>query len=718
MNVITFSRKLKIKNRYDNISLFSLFSLLSFLTAIVFVLPVYASNYLNYLILVISLFFHDMTRNVLPSRCLLFLACILLVGSWVFFFVSRFTHKNNDGNGESSSSETTNHVLRGKKRTTNEYCTSFYKKVCSGDGDKKSVFSLTKENNDALMLTLINETQLYHSCKAYVNDDGNGLRGASISVLEYVDVAIKEGLPFIVYVNVDKMLHKSNYTLSLNYDPVFCITYDSSIKKTAVDVWAPWKSVCSKARGKGLYDNVDYRGFSIDNSRSGATVDESFGYYDLNALCVFDPIENDDVKKRKECLHVWWVRTLKKYYGGGRGSGNITIKFNVRLKFLNDLIENIVSVVATSTNVEDLLYAYHYREAERKQVSFCFYVAKYLNLPHVNRVFYERTQVPGVALTGIVEGIRKQIRRMTRGSRWLSWDGVRKIDAKMDRLAIFFLGEKKPKEKVPLYEIFYGGNTLRRWCADKNYRKRKRFIRNDYVEDRLVEGYEDDPYETEFDIVNAWYKPNRNSITIPPGILQAPIYHGEDDSLNMRVNYVYLSSILAHEIGHSIDVHGLMFDELGNYRGHNEDGSDGYAGTFTKSDKNAFDLSTACLEKDYGNPCNRSDYGKNTLGEDMADQVGVYVSHNYFKEELIGMCSEFADENREMKCLKAFYMDYATIWCSNLTEEQKCNRVDFDVHALPADRVDKTLRQMKSFAKAFQCGYGDFMVNDRVCLIY
>lgn len=649
-----------------------------------------------------------MTRVTLPVRCLLFLSCVALVTSWVFFGLHHHHHHHDNDAHQRSRQAQTERVER--RRDVNEYCVSFYNKTCTNAS--ASVFTLTKRSNDALMLQLINDTDIYHDCLSHSvtssdrdDDDDDGER---ITLLDYAERAITEGLPFIVYVDVDKMLHRSRYVISINYDSSFC-NIPNVLARESVNItaWQPFLQLCNdvtRASG-GAVSSAAFARFEDGDNNNVNDDDQSFGYYKVNSLCTYE------AGKESECLHAWWKRVLMKEYGDG-----VEIKFNFPLSLLNGMV---ATLQAGETNVHSLLYAYYYADAVQKGMSLCFYVAKFLNLPHINRAFYKRTQVPGAALQGVVEGIRRQIKRMTRGSKWLSWSGVQKIDAKMNNLAIFFLGQEVPKrEYAPIYTTFRGGVTFRAWCREKERRRRERLKRDDYIGDRLVEGYEDDPYETEFDIVNAWYKPSRNSITIPPGILQPPIYHGEDEAMNRRVNYVYLSSVLAHEIGHAIDVHGLMFDEWGHYRGIKEDGSDGYRGAFTEADKMAFASMTQCLEKDYGNPCNRSDYGENTLGEDMADQVGVYVSHKYFREELTGMCSEFADEDRDRKCLKAFFYDYATIWCSDLTEEQKCRRVNTDVHALPADRVDKTLRQIKAFAKAFGCAEEDFMVDKGRCLIY
>lgn len=621
-----------------------------------------------------------MTRTVRPVRCLLLFSIVALIASWVFFAVFHLSNHNDHHNHK----DKMNDVV---PPASSPYCTSFYEQICfkESDGGRESVFVTTKRNNDALMANIINATLLYHSCLEY--DTVN--KPLMIDTHVYMKKAILEGLPFVIYFDVDKMLHKSEYVVSINYDGSFC-----QVSQTPF---------CGNVTG----DKKEATSFTYLEGGGQDKVDASFGYYKLNSLCKYH--KDDPESLKKECLHTWWIRTLQEKYGH-----NVTIQFSLPVEFLNELVE-----VSGQVNMNEVILNYYKREAKTKGMSFCFYVAKYLNLPHINHLFYEKTQVHGPALHNVVEGIRRQIRRMTRGSNWLSWHGVNEIDAKMDHLSIFFLGEQLPKRKVATkYELYHGIESFIKWCREKDRRQRDRLKRNNYHEDRLVEGFEEDPYETDFDIVNAWYKPTRNSITIPPGILRPPIFHGENEETNKRVNYVYLSSVLAHEIGHSIDVHGLMFDEFGHYRGSQNDGSDGYKGAFTEKDKRSFDGLTQCLEKDYGNPCNRSDYGEHTLGEDMADQIGVYVSHHYFKEELTGMCSEFADEKRNEKCLKAFFSDYATIWCSNLTETQKCRRVNGDVHALPADRVDKTLRQIKAFSKVYKCKDEDFMVDKGQCLIY
>jgi len=92
----------------------------------------------------------------------------------------------------------------------------------------------------------------------------------------------------------------------------------------------------------------------------------------------------------------------------------------------------------------------------------------------------------------------------------------------------------------------------------------------------------------------------------------------------------------------------------------------------------------------------------------MADQLGILASH-MLTDDWLGMTTHTE---------QAFFEGYAHLWCAHLSHEQECKRVEGDVHALPQHRVNKALRQLPSFARAFACIPEDRMVNKDQCLIY
>ena len=60
--------------------------------------------------------------------------------------------------------------------------------------------------------------------------------------------------------------------------------------------------------------------------------------------------------------------------------------------------------------------------------------------------------------------------------------------------------------------------------------------------------------------VNAYFDPTANNINFPAGILQPPFF---DFSLDDAVNYGAIGAVIGHEISHSFDDAGALFDSTG-----------------------------------------------------------------------------------------------------------------------------------------------------------
>lgn len=204
--------------------------------------------------------------------------------------------------------------------------------------------------------------------------------------------------------------------------------------------------------------------------------------------------------------------------------------------------------------------------------------------------------------------------------------------------------------------------------------------------------------------VNAWYQPVRNAITVPPGILRAPVYVPGATHRSERLAHVGM--ILAHELGHALDVHGRLFDAEGVFV------PPASRGWWTEADAAGLDARMACLAADYGHPCGRNDYGAHTIGEDTADQLGVRAAYALLVTAPDG-------DRTESERSRAFFEAYAQLWCARTpSHTAQCRQVALDVHALPQHRVNKSLRQLATFAAAYECGEGDEMVNSEPCLVY
>jgi hypothetical protein len=72
-----------------------------------------------------------------------------------------------------------------------------------------------------------------------------------------------------------------------------------------------------------------------------------------------------------------------------------------------------------------------------------------------------------------------------------------------------------------------------------------------------------------------------------------------------------------------------------------------------------------CLETEYGHPCNSlDDYGKRTLGENMADQLGVKVSLSLYREQVL---LETATRGNKVgkEDYRDFFRKHASLWCES-----------------------------------------------------
>jgi Peptidase family M13 len=157
-------------------------------------------------------------------------------------------------------------------------------------------------------------------------------------------------------------------------------------------------------------------------------------------------------------------------------------------------------------------------------------------------------------------------------------------------------------------------------------------------------------------IVNAWYDPTRNEITVPAGILFPPVYSGNSFYGHDPYDQAKLGMILGHEIGHAVDSNGLCWNEVGRYDFSRRFCDSQVEGTLVPP---GIASSMECLSAEYGHPCGPDDeYGERTLGEDMADQVGLFAAWNAFETELDSMSYVPRAEGK-----KEFFRRYAALWC-------------------------------------------------------
>jgi hypothetical protein len=350
--------------------------------------------------------------------------------------------------------------------------------------------------------------------------------------------------------------------------------------------------------------------------------------------------------------------------------------------------------------------------------------------------------------TARLRQIRECVEEMDRPPREITTKSHKRVssDTIFEDFANCFASLKNDQDKAVLRRAVslssiaspnYGNQREPKYSYSRSFDYDQRYL---YLYDR-----------TDISIVNAWYDPTQNEITVPAAIVFWPMYAGTVYGVSNMYDYSRMGMILGHELGHSVDNNGLCWDQRGNYD---------VTGKFCGYGKVPDDMKNEmiCMVEDYGHPCGEDDdYGDKTLGEDIADQLGVTVSWNVF-------ISEYGDVLR-LEDKRDFFRKYAMLWCdgkhyknsvktsiysssynrntsphrSKISfskviysfEKRKyekkdddteykwmCEQIKNDVHALPKHRVNKTLRQFSPFKETFSCAKNSPMVNDQPCKVY
>ena len=197
--------------------------------------------------------------------------------------------------------------------------------------------------------------------------------------------------------------------------------------------------------------------------------------------------------------------------------------------------------------------------------------------------------------------------------------------------------------------------------------------------------------------VNAYYSPPLNEIVFPAGRLQAPFFSVSFDD---AANYGGVGATIGHEMSHGFDDSGRQYDAKGNLRD-----------WWTPEDASRYKERAKVVEEQYGAYVAIDTLrvnGRLTLGENLADIVGVSVAYDALQRELQGkprrQVDGFTPEQR-------FFLGWAQARLSVLRPEAARVQATTGVHSPGQFRVNGPLSNMPEFAQAFGCKEGDPMVR-------
>ncbi len=246
----------------------------------------------------------------------------------------------------------------------------------------------------------------------------------------------------------------------------------------------------------------------------------------------------------------------------------------------------------------------------------------------------------------------------------------------------------------------YSGLTIERGPHVAN-RMRAAAFEYDREMGRLAEPVDKTEWEMPAHTVNAYYHPLLNEIAFPAGILQPPFFYAAADD---AVNYGAIGAVIGHEITHGFDDQGSRFDAKGALRD-----------WWTEADRTEFDARAAVLVEQFDGYLVAEDLhvnGRLTLGENIADLGGVKVALDalHHAPARAGAAPApidgFTPEQR-------FFISYATVWRTNLTDEYLRLLVNVDPHSPAKFRVDGPLANTPAFAEAFGIPEGSPMVRSK-----
>ncbi|MEO8000781.1 MAG: M13 family metallopeptidase [Arenimonas sp.] len=191
--------------------------------------------------------------------------------------------------------------------------------------------------------------------------------------------------------------------------------------------------------------------------------------------------------------------------------------------------------------------------------------------------------------------------------------------------------------------------------------------------------------------VNALNVPLENRLLFPAAILEAPFFDGAADD---AVNYGAIGAVIGHEITHSFDSSGALFDEHGRM-----------VNWWTPEDLAKFDAAGAALAAQYDSYKPFPDLavnGKLTLGENIADVAGLATAHDAYvlsqQGKPVVALEGFMPEQR-------FFLGWAQAWRSKAREPAARNAVLTDVHA-PGQYRAETVRNQDAWYSAFDVKEG------------
>ncbi|KAL5292979.1 hypothetical protein ACFFRR_011628 [Megaselia abdita] len=290
---------------------------------------------------------------------------------------------------------------------------------------------------------------------------------------------------------------------------------------------------------------------------------------------------------------------------------------------------------------------------------------------------------------------------------WLDQNTMKEAAEKIDNIRINIgqvqdeLGDIVLKEMLKLN---FTDNYERNWLDLLKFRvqsthlpfKQRNFLKNTTKPLEILSSAE----------VNAFYFVLDNSVYIPNGLLNAPVYNEDQHS---AVKYSRMGYILGHELFHAFDSIGRHFDALGEERN-----------WWSNISEVIYNQKSRCfkdeLNKLYMEDLDMYVNGNKTIDESLADGIGVSMAYDAFirnaKNEEDQWCLDHGITKEQL-----FFISFSQLYCTVYSKNQLLNEID-DEHPLDHVRIQPALSHSTKFAEHFQCKEGSKMNPVKKCKLF
>ncbi|XP_067120635.1 neprilysin-1-like [Centruroides vittatus] len=325
---------------------------------------------------------------------------------------------------------------------------------------------------------------------------------------------------------------------------------------------------------------------------------------------------------------------------------------------------------------------------------------------YINQTFNENIKVE---IERMVDDLKDSFDSILTVSDWMDMETKRKAKAKLHEMLAMVAYPPWIMNETLLNEYYKEVGDITEDNYFQSILNLQKFYRYKELKsiNKLVDRTEEWKHPTE---VNGFYDISTNTIELPAGILQFPLY---EVGIPNAINYGTIGYLIGHEITHGFDNEGSKYDSFGNLRE-----------WWSPNVRKVFNNKTECFVNQYNSyedPITKMKLnGTNTLAENVADNGGVHAA---FKAYKLYLTKYGMENNKILPKLKLtpeqlFFVGFAYFQCSHENATELIDDIENDDHSPPRFRVLGSLSNNQDFYKAFNCNDNSKMFGKEKCSLW